>query len=92
VLFWKSWIESAEFGLEANGVIILRLLKMTRGGSDGAEECWQMMAEKIAAFTDANAACAFALADGKSVGLAASSALAPIKRRVRTNLARLLSE
>jgi hypothetical protein len=89
VLFWKSWIEAAEFGLEANGVIIMRLLKMTRGGPDGAEECWQMMAEKIAAFTDANAACAFALAD---VGWAASSALAPIKRRVRTNLARLLSE
>jgi hypothetical protein len=81
VLFWKSWIEAAEFGLEANGVIIMRLLKMARGGSDGAEE-----------FTDANAACAFALADGKSVGLAASSALAPIKRRVRTNLACLLSE
>ena len=65
-MFWKSWIEAAEFGLEANGVIILRLLKMTRGGPDGAEECWQMMAEKIAAFADANAACAFALADGMS--------------------------
>ena len=50
--------------MEANGVIIMRLLKMTRGGPDGAEKCWQMMAEKIAAFTDANAACAFALADG----------------------------
>jgi hypothetical protein len=51
-----------------------------------------MMAEKITAFTDANAACAFALADGKSVGLAALSALAPIKGRVRASFARLLSE
>jgi hypothetical protein len=51
-----------------------------------------MIAEKIAAVTDANAACAFALAEGKSVKVAASSALAPIKRRLRTDLARLLSE
>jgi hypothetical protein len=92
VLFCKSWIEAAEFGLEANGVITMRLLKIARGGSDGAEECWRMIAEKIAAVTDANAAYAFALAEGKSLEVAASSALAPIKRRVRTNLARLLSE
>jgi hypothetical protein len=92
MLFWKSWIEAAQFGLEAQGVIAMRLLKIARGGSDGAEECWRMMLEKIAAATDANEACASALADGKSVEFAASSAMAPIKRRVRTNHARLLSE
>jgi hypothetical protein len=90
-LFWKSWIEAVEFSLEAQGVIAMRLMKIARGGADGAEECWRMMAEKIAAATDANEACASALADGKSME-AASSALAPIRRRVQTNNARLLRE
>jgi hypothetical protein len=92
VLFWNSWIEAMEFSLEAQGVIAMRLLKIARGGADGAEECWRMMAEKIAAATDANEACASALAHGKSIELAVSSALAPIRQRVRTNHARLLRE
>ena len=61
---------------------------MTRGGSDGAEECSQMMAEKITAFTDAN----WLVRLHWPMGLAALSALAPIKERVRASFARLLSE
>jgi hypothetical protein len=90
--FLKLWIEAAEFGLEVQGVIAMRLLKIAGGGSEGASEWTRMMAEKMDAATDANTACALALAGGKSVESAAKSAMAPIERRVRANHARLLRE
>jgi hypothetical protein len=90
MLFWRLWMDAAELGLEAQGVIAMRLLKIAGGGSDGAAECTRMVAEKIDAATDANTACALALAGGKSVESAAKSAMAPIKRRVRANHRRLL--
>jgi hypothetical protein len=87
--FWKLWIEAAEFVLEAQGVIAMRLLKIAGGGSDAAAEWTRMIAEKIEAATDANTAGALALARGRSVESAAKSAMAPIERRVRANHARL---
>jgi hypothetical protein len=92
MLFWKLWIEAAEFSFEAQGVIAMRMLKIAGGGSDGAWECTRMVMEKIDALTDANSACALALAGGRSMESAAKSAMAPIKRRIQANHARLSSE
>jgi hypothetical protein len=38
MLFWKSWIDAAQFGHEAQNVIAMRLLKIAAGGQDAAAE------------------------------------------------------
>ena len=47
--FWKSWMDAAEFGLEAQGVIGMRLVKIASGGPAGAAEWAGMMTEKFVA-------------------------------------------
>jgi hypothetical protein len=90
MFFWKSWIEAAQFGLEAQGVIAMRMMKIATGGQGGAAECARMVLEKIDAATAAHTAGALALASGKSMEAAAKLAMAPVKRRVRANHLRLL--
>jgi hypothetical protein len=88
MLFWKSWIDAAQFCLEAQSVIAMRLMKIATGGQDGAAECTRMVLEKIDAA--AHTVGALALVGGKSVEAATKLAMAPIKRRVRANHARLI--
>jgi len=90
MLFWKSWIDAAQFCFEAQSVIAMRLMKIGSGGQDGAAECTRMVLEKIDAGAAAQTAGALALVDGKSVEAATKLAMAPIKRRVRANHLRLL--
>jgi hypothetical protein len=90
MLFWKSWIDAAQFGLEAQSVIAMRLMKIATGGQDGAAECTRMVLEKIDAGAAAHTAGALALVGGKSVEAATKLAMAPIKRRVRANHMRLI--
>jgi hypothetical protein len=47
MLFWKSWIDAAQFCFEAQSVIAMRLMKIAAGGQDGAAECTRMVLEKI---------------------------------------------
>jgi hypothetical protein len=90
MLFWNSWIDAAQFGFEAQGVIAMRLMRIASGGQDGAVECTRMVLEKIEAVTAAHTAGALALASGKSMEAATRLAMAPVKRRVRANHQRLL--
>jgi hypothetical protein len=87
--FWKSWMDAAEFGLEAQGVIGMRLIKIASGGPAGAAEWAGMMTEKFVAAVAGQSAGAIALASGKSMEAAAELALAPVRRRVRANHRRL---
>src|SRR4029077_3857024 len=89
MLFWKAWMDAAQFGFEAQGVIAMRLMKIAAGGQDGVAECTRMVLEKIDAVTAAHTAGALALAGGKSVEAATKLAMAPVKRRVRANHLRL---
>jgi hypothetical protein len=75
MLFWKSWIDAAQFCFEAQSVIAMRLMKIATGGQDGEA---------------AHTAGALALVEGKGVEAATKLAMAPIKRRVRANHLRLL--
>ena len=43
------WYEASMLAVESNGVIALRLAKMSRGGWDAAAEARQMVSEKISA-------------------------------------------
>jgi hypothetical protein len=90
MLFWKSWIDVAQFSFEAQCVIAMRLMKIATGGQDGAAECTRMVLEKFDAGTAAHTAGALALAGGKSVEAATKLAMAPVKRRVHANHLRLM--
>jgi len=88
--FWKDWSDAAALGLEAQGVIAMRLLKIAAGGPAADAECQLMVAEKFATAAAALAAGTLALAGGKSVHDAAALALVPVRRRVRANHRRLM--
>jgi hypothetical protein len=90
MLFLKLWMDGAQFGLEAQGVIAMRLMKIAAGGQDGAAECTRMVLEKFDAAVAAHTAGALALAGGKSVEVATKLAMAPVKGRVRANHLRLM--
>jgi hypothetical protein len=87
--FWKSWMNAAEFGLEAQRVIAMRLMKIAAGGPAGAAECARMVTEKFAAAAAAHSAGAIALARGNSFETATELALVPLRRSVRANHRRL---
>jgi hypothetical protein len=90
MLFWKSWIDTAQFCFESQSVIAMRLMKIATGGQDGAAEFARMVLEKLDAGGAAHTAGALALVEGKGVEAATKLAMAPIKRRVRANHLRLL--
>jgi hypothetical protein len=89
MLYWKPWLDAVRFGFEVQSVIALRLLKIASGGPGGGAERTRMVTEKIRAAAAAQTAGAVALAQGKSVKTAARRAMAPVKRRVRSNYRRL---
>ena len=86
---WKSWVDAAEFGFEAQSVVALRLMKIAAGGPSGAAEYARMVSEKFIAAAAAHSAGAIALASGKSFEAATVLALAPVKSSVRANHRRL---
>jgi len=89
MLFLRSWFDAAQFGLEAQSVIAMRLMKIAAGGQDGAAECTRMVMEKFDAVGASVTAGALALAGGKSMEAAAQLALIPVRRRVHANHLRL---
>src|SRR6202035_5310038 len=48
--FWNDWIDAAALALEAQGVVAMRLVKITAGGPAADPECQLMVAEKFAAY------------------------------------------
>jgi hypothetical protein len=91
VSIFKAWIDAAEFGLEAQGVIAMRLTKIASGGRDGAAECTRMVLEKFDATQASVTAGMLALAGGKSMETATQLAMIPVRRRVHANHLRLMS-
>lgn len=87
--FWNDWVDAAVFGLEAQSVIALRLIKIASGGPAADAEFELMVTEKFAAVAAAHGAALAALAGGKSLPDAAMLALVPLRRRVRANRRRL---
>jgi hypothetical protein len=89
MLFLKSWFDAAQFGLEVQNVIAMRVMKIAAGGQDGAAECTRMVLEKFDAAGASVTAVALALAGGKSMEAAAQLAMIPVRRRVDANHLRL---
>lgn len=87
--FWDDWIEALRFGCEVQGVISARLMLFASGAPDAVAEAGRMVAEKVAAFSDAQNAAEHALADGLGFYAAAQRAYLPLRRAVHANSARL---
>jgi hypothetical protein len=86
---WKLWNDIWDLGIDAQGVIAMRLARISGGGAAADVECRRMVSEKFTAAAASQAAAAAALAGGKGIETAATLALAPVKRAVRANRRRL---
>jgi hypothetical protein len=86
---WHSWINASRLALDMQCVIGLRMMRMASGGPLATAEAQRMIAEKVGALAAARVGGALALASGKSAGIAAKRAMAPVRRRVHANRRRL---
>jgi hypothetical protein len=86
---FNTWIEAARFGADVQRVMALRVVRLASGGPNAATEARQMVAEKVSAFGEAQAAMMTVLATGGSFDAAAAKAYAPYRRCVRANSRRL---
>jgi len=84
------WLESVRFGYEVQSVISMRQVLLAQGGTQATLEAHRMIAEKLDAVADVEAAIAKALAHGEDLMVAAEHVYAPVRRRVRANNRRLL--
>jgi hypothetical protein len=76
-----AWIETVRFACEVQGVISMRLMRISQGGPQAAVEAQLMIAEKIEAFAVAEAAFAEALSDGEGLLVAAERGYGPLRGR-----------
>jgi hypothetical protein len=90
---WNAWFalssEAALLGLEAQHVIALRLMRLAAGGALAESEAGRMVAEKVEALSEAQAAAAIAAMKGGNSNQVARKALGVYKKRIRSNRRRL---
>jgi hypothetical protein len=86
---WMSFFEAARLGVEAQGVIALRLIRLAAGGALASREANRMVVEKAMAMLDAQLAVTVALGSGRGSRSAARQVFGTYKRAVRRNLQRL---
>jgi hypothetical protein len=86
---WMSLtLDAAQFGLEAQNVIALRLMHLAGGGPAAQAEAQRMVTEKAETFLEAQLASAAAMLSGRGHS-APRQALGLYRRRVRANRRRL---
>jgi hypothetical protein len=89
---FNAWLaltfQTAQLGLDAQRVVALRLMRLSGGGAAGVTEARLMVADKMAALTEAQFAAAAAMLTGGSHKLA-NKVLRGFKKRVRANRSRL---
>ncbi len=90
---WNSWLalsaQAALLGWDAQRVIALRLVRLAAGGARGRAEARRMIAEKLAAAAEAQAAVAANAIAGGSGHRAGRKVLRIYGKRVRANRRRL---
>ena len=88
----SSWfglsMSAMQLGLEAQGVIALRMMKMAAGGAAAEAEVQRMISEKTQAAFDAQVQIGKSAMTGR-LDLAPARAIALYRRRVRANRRRL---
>lgn len=87
---WFSLVvKTMQLGLESQSVIALRMMRLAAGGATAQTEAGRMIADKIAAGAEMQAAMASGLLSGQKNAVIAGKGLRVLKRRVRANKRRL---
>jgi hypothetical protein len=76
-------------GFEAQQVIALRMMRVVAGGARGQGEARRTIAEKSAAFAEAQATAVLAVVKGRKDTVIAGNVLRVVKKRVHANKRRL---
>jgi hypothetical protein len=87
--FWTNWLHTVQFSYETQSVIAQRLILLATGGANAAIEADRMIAEKFAAFGNAQIAAEKALSDGHDIFMAAEHAFGSVRDCVHANNLRL---
>ena len=89
---FNAWLaltfQTGQLGLDAQRVVALRLMRLSGGGAAGATEARRMVADKMAALSEAQFAAAAAVLTGDGHKLA-NKVLRVFRKRVRANGNRL---
>jgi hypothetical protein len=86
---WHAYFRAAQVGWDANVVVAMRLMRLAVGGALAQREAQMMVAEKVAAIAEAQAAATTKMLMGAGMAAAAKSASAVYQRKVRANRRRL---
>ena len=81
--------ESVQLGLDAQRVMFLRMMRFAGGGVASRNESQRMIAEKIAAVSEAQTVAAAAIVSGRRDNVVARKVMRVFKKRVRANKRRL---
>lgn len=83
------WFEGMRYMADIQRVVALRMIKFAQGGPGAFIEARRMTAEKAAAFNDAQAAAAVAVAQRRPPAEIIKRTTKPYRARVRANVKRL---
>src|SRR5262245_46372097 len=72
---WHAYIRAAQVGWDANVVVAMRLMRLAVGGALAQREAQRMVAEKVAAIADAQAAAITKMIMGGGMAAATKSLL-----------------
>ena len=86
---WHAYIRAAQVGWDANVVVAMRLMRPAVGGALAQREAQRMVAEKVTASVEAQAAAITKMLMGGRMAAATKSASAVYQRKVRANRRRL---
>ena len=90
---WNAWFalsaQAMRMCWDAQAVMVLRALRIARGGARAEVETQRMITEKVAALAEAQLAVTAATLKGRKKHRVAKKALAVYARRVRRNRRRL---
>jgi hypothetical protein len=82
---WHAYIRAAQVGWDANVVVAMRLMRLTVGGALAQREAQRMVAEKVTAIAEAQAAAITKMIMGGGMAAATKSASAVYQRKVRAD-------
>ena len=90
---WNAWFaltaQATRMCWDAQAVMLLRTMRIAKGGARAEAEAQRMITEKLAALAEAQLAAATATLKGSKKHRVAKKALAVYARRVRRNRRRL---
>jgi hypothetical protein len=82
-------LKTIQLGVEAQNVIALRMMRLAAGGATAQTEVRRMIADKMAAGIEVQAAAASGVTSGQKDTVVAGKILRVLKKRVHANKRRL---